>query len=162
MPSGQPPDVTGAVEEVQAESVCGDVGAAVGVPGVVRLRPLQPLRVGIGKVRLVSQASAEGLEVAHRLVQLCQRLGEHRSDAGAGCEVRLLRQVSDVFWALDAARVGCLDAGEQTKQRRLSDTALAEQTEALARRDRHVHAIEHGLLAVGPGQVAADKRAKGR
>ncbi len=116
----------------QAEPGQHEGRAAVGVPCVVIVAPLQTLAVpaqNVGVVGPDGELGGQGIKGADARARLPQRVVEHRGDGGIGGEGQLLVAEAEVCGPADASGVGLLDAGEQAQQRRLAGAVLADEAE---------------------------------
>ncbi len=157
--AGERGDRSAAVEVGDAEGGGGDLGAAVGVPRVVRDGPGQRpvvLGGGVGVVAARGHPLGEALQGRNGLVQRAQRVVEEAPDAAPGT-VGLLRQVDDVVGHLHRPGVGNVPPGEQPEQRGLAGAVLADQADAGAGCGDEVDAVEDGARGEGPDEAAGDE-----
>lgn len=131
LPSAELLDGAGAVDGVETESLCGDLGAAIGIPGVVERRPAQESVIGLCR-NGIGESVADLLEACDGIVEWCEGLGEDVADGVARVESAVLGKVAKVTKCGDRAMVRLLDAGREADERGLARTYLADETDTLA------------------------------
>jgi hypothetical protein len=92
----------------------------------------------------VFQRGGPALDLEHRLVQRGQGLLQHRTDGGARCEDRILRQVGQVRRPVHGSAVRLLFTGQHPEQGRLAGSVLADQADPLAGRGPQIDAWQDG------------------
>jgi hypothetical protein len=159
-PPGQRPDRPVGGHRGQPEPVEDEVGAAVGVPGVVLGAPVQPLAVAGQQpavVGVVGEPAGQLVELAQRGAGLAQGVVEDVGDRGRPGERQLLVGEPGVGRADHRPGVRRLDAGQQPQQRRLAGAVLADQADPPAGSGGERDAVEHGAVAVDLDEVVGEQ-----
>ncbi len=158
------PTARAVVERAQAELLGGDLGAPVGVPGVVVDGVLQ--RRGVRRLALVVvEVGRQLLDAAYGVPQRPQRRREHLADGAVVAERRLLTEQHEVGRRLDGAghaRRLREPAGDGAQQRGLAGAVLADQPDPAPGLGDQVDPGQRGAVTEGDGEVADDDRLKSR
>ena len=144
----------------QAEPVEHELGAPVGVPGVVPGAPVQDLAVAaqqVGVVGVLGDPAGELVELAQGGAGLAHGVGHDLAEGGVPGVGQLLLAEAQVRRPGDGAGVRGLDAGEQPQQRRLAGAVLADQADAPAGCGGEGDAVEDGAVAVDLDQIDSEK-----
>jgi hypothetical protein len=115
LPTGQGLDCACAVEKNDTQTFGCEVGAPVGVPGVVVLSPGQRVDVWL-LVAASRECSSKALNRADRLVQRSQCLVKDGAHGRAAREARFLREVDEIDRSTNRSAVGLLLTGKHPHQ----------------------------------------------